>query len=85
MTIQQHYDEFVKKFGNFTHKELIDAFNKEVGNPGWVGARGAYLAALHREFKIRNIDYSEIGDDESLSLLNKVYLKQSFWLSLILS
>jgi hypothetical protein len=54
MTIQQHYDEFVKKFGNFTNEELIEAFNKEIGNSGWVGARGAYLAALHREFKIRN-------------------------------
>ena len=77
MTIQQHYDEFVKKFGNFTNEELIEAFNKEIGNSGWVGARGAYLSALHREFKIRNIDHTEIGDDEGLSLRHKVYLKDN--------
>jgi hypothetical protein len=71
------FEVFKQRFSTYSNQELVNAFNEEVGNPGWVGARGAYLSALHREFKIRNIDYSEIGDDEGLSLRHKVYLKDN--------
>lgn len=37
--------------------ELVEAFNKDVGNPGWVSARAAFLTALRDEFERREINY----------------------------
>jgi hypothetical protein len=31
---------------NASAQELVDVLNPEAGNPGWVTARGFYLAAL---------------------------------------
>ncbi len=54
---------------------LIAAFNREVGNSGWVGARGAYLIALRDEFDKRGFDYSIIsGKGGGLSLKTKIKL-----------
>lgn len=71
---QSHYEEFLVRFKAFTDDELIDAFNREVGNPGWVSARASYLAALQREFQDRGFDYAAIGDERSLSLRRRVRL-----------
>jgi hypothetical protein len=53
---------------------MIAAFNEEVGKKGWVSARGTYMAAIHKEFENRGFDYSEIGNDASLSFKNRVKL-----------
>ena len=53
-------------------EQLVDAFNREVGNSGWTGSRASYLSALHEEFENRNYDYSAIGGKGSLSLKKKV-------------
>jgi hypothetical protein len=66
--------EYKARFEKMTGKELIDAFNREVGNRGWTSSRGSYLAALFNEFKERGYDFYEIGDDEYLSLARKVKL-----------
>ena len=73
-TPRARYEEYLARFKAFTDQELIDAFNREVGNPGWVSARGSYLAALHDEFKHRGFDFSAIGGQDSLSLRSKVRL-----------
>jgi len=70
----ERYLSFKERFEKMSDKELVDAFNEEVGNPGWTGARGAYLAALHSEFRERGFDFSEIGNEEELSLAKKVTL-----------
>jgi hypothetical protein len=39
-------------------QELIDAYNQQVGNRGWVRARGYFLTALRQEFLNRDVDCS---------------------------
>jgi len=75
-TSQIQFEKFLQNLKALTDNELIEAFNKEVGNSGWVSARGAYLSAMHTEFKRRKFDYSQIGDERSLSLANHVRLGQ---------
>jgi hypothetical protein len=54
--------------------EIIEAFNKQVGNTGWTTSRGIYLSALHKELDNRGFDFSAIGTSNSLSFKNKVIL-----------
>ena len=68
------YEEYLSKFKEMDDSQLIEAFNKQVGNPGWTTSRGSYLKALHQEFADRNYDYSDIGDAGSLSFKNKIKL-----------
>jgi hypothetical protein len=68
------YEEYLARFKTNTDQDLIDAFNREVGKPGWTSSRGSYLAALHDEFKSRGFDFSAIGDQRSLSFGSKIGL-----------
>ena len=54
--------------------DIVNRWNREVGNGGWGTARGSYLAALHEQLNIRKFDYSQIGDKGSYSLKRKVKL-----------
>lgn len=55
-------------------EELIERFNREVGNPGWVRARSFYLAALRERLGATSLDCSEFIDDETMSLRYRVRL-----------
>jgi hypothetical protein len=66
--------DFIERFKAMSDIELVEAFNKEVGNPGWVSARAAYLMALHDEFVRREFDYSSIGSAGGLSLATRIKL-----------
>ncbi len=70
----KRYKEYSNRFRNEGNEELIDAFNREVGNPGLVGARADFLSALHDELEHRGFDYSAIGDKSSMSLQKKIKL-----------
>ena len=74
-TSQIQFENFLQDLKVLNDNELIQAFNKQVGNTGWVSARGAYLAAIRKEFERRNFDYSQIGDEMSLSLRSKIRLE----------
>jgi hypothetical protein len=74
MSDDPRYQEFRKRFAAMSDEELIGAFNREVGNPGWVASRGFYLLALHDEFENRGFDYSAIGSKGGLSLRNTIKL-----------
>lgn len=58
----------------YSDKNLVARFNKEVGNKGWGSARAELLAAIRQEFERRGLDYTEIGDEKTLSLRNPVIL-----------
>lgn len=60
---QKTYKEFQERLNTMSDEELIDAFNREVGNPGWTSSRAVYLVALHEEFEKRHYDYSIIKDN----------------------
>jgi len=72
--INNYYKEFKDGFKKMNDGQLIDVFNKEVGNTGWVSARGSYLFALHTEFEDRGYNYSAIGNKKYLSLAKRVKL-----------
>lgn len=57
------------------NQELIDRFNREVGNQGWGNARAAFLYALRNEFLSRDFDASKIIYEERMSLKRKICLK----------
>jgi len=68
------YEKYLEKFKKMDDKQLIESFNREVGNPGWTNFRANYLSALHQEFNNRGYDYSDIGGAGSLSIKNKIEL-----------
>lgn len=74
MSNDSRHQEFRARLAAKSDEELIEAFNREVENPGWVGARGVYLTAMHEEFENRGYDYSAIGNSGGLSLKNKIKL-----------
>jgi len=74
MSLQYFHQEVLKKFELNSDSELIATFNREVGNQGWGSHRGAYLAAIHKEFLKRDFDISEIGNEQELSFKRKVEL-----------
>ena len=68
------FDEFTARLAAETNAELIESFNREVGNAGWTSSRASYLAALRNELKSRNFDLSAIGGPDSLSFRAKIRL-----------
>ena len=80
MTGEEYFKKFSSDFEQKSNDEIITAFNNEVGdisNKGWGTGRASYLAAIHKEFDKRNFDYSEIGNDKSLSFKSKIVLKEN--------
>ena len=71
---QKYFEEYVNRFSTYSDSEIISTFNFEVGNSGWGTARASYLSAIHSEFDRRNIDYSLIGDAQTLSFKNEITL-----------
>ena len=59
-------------FSMDSDERLVEYFNRDVGNPGWVAARGRFHHALFSEFRIRGIDISCIQSGDSVSLARKV-------------
>ncbi len=71
---QEWFKIYQKRFEKMSNEELVECFNREVKNPGWTGAKGAYLCALHQEFLKRGFDISLIGGEYCLSFGQKVKL-----------
>lgn len=63
------YTEFAERFKKMSDEELIKAYKKDIGNPGWVSARAFFISALHEELDFRKLDYSKISNSKILSLL----------------
>lgn len=67
--------EYRRRFRKMTNDDLISTFNSDVGNPGWVGARGRFHIALQDEFIHRGFDISRISKvSRSLSWAKKINL-----------
>lgn len=67
-------NEFKERFQKMTNEQLIETFNKDVGNPGWVSARARFQSALREEFENRGFEFSAIGDKRGFSFSNKITL-----------
>ncbi len=83
--MEKRKKEYLDWFKKKSDKELIDLFNREVGNPGWVSARADYLSAMNEEFDNRHYDYSIIGGKGHLYLRHKVKLVDNYNFELLLS
>jgi len=71
---QRLYKECREKLQKMSDDQLIEVFNKDVGNSGWVGARARFHSALREEFENRGFDFSGIGNKNKLSFANKIIL-----------
>lgn len=69
-------EKFEKNLISLSDQEVINSFNKEVGNTGWVAARAHFLKALTNQFESREIDYSIIKNENTISFAKKVFLKE---------
>ena len=54
--------------------QLIEYFNREVGNRGWTSERAAYDTALIDAFINKSVDVSAVYDGTSISFKHKVSL-----------
>ena len=72
-----HENEFTEGFRSATTQKLVDAYNSQVGNRGWVSAKGRYLYALYHELKFRKIDISVIDTGTGMRLDQRVVLDTS--------
>jgi len=74
-TVIEYYQYFKKDLVKLTNDELVNRFNREVGIRAFGIARQGYLWALEEEFDKRKIDYSNIGNNKSISYKYVVFLK----------
>ena len=72
--MQQHiyYIKFALQFADYHVDELVDSFNREVNNNGWVGMRAYHDLALIDEFQRRGIDASSVYDGKAISFAHPV-------------
>ena len=67
-----HYSRYAEEFINYTVEQLIELFNREVGNNAWTSMRAAHDCALIDEFRKRNIDVSAISNGDMISFNHPV-------------
>ena len=67
-----YYIKFALQFADMQITELVNIFNRQVGNQGWVGMRGYHDCALIDEFLRRGIDVSAIYNGKAISFAHPV-------------
>ena len=72
--MQQHiyYTKYVLRFADMQITELVNIFNRQVGNTGWTGMRAYHDQALIAEFQRRGIDVSAIYNGQAVSFARPV-------------
>lgn len=71
---QRLYKECKEKLQKMSDEQLLDSFNKNVGNSGRGSTRERFHSALREEFENRGFDFSAIGKNNGLSFANKITL-----------
>ena len=56
-SLQEKYNRFRDRFRRMTDAELFDEYENDRSKTGWTSSRSYFYAALHDEFKARNIPY----------------------------
>lgn len=67
-----YYIKFALQFADMQITELINNFNRQVGNQGWSSMRAYHDHALIDEFQRRGIDVSAIYDGKFISFTKPV-------------
>lgn len=66
-TSSNYFQEFTIEHNKITDLELVYLFNEQVGNSGWGITRQGYLQSIKEQLKKREIDYSSIGNKNTIS------------------
>ena len=61
-----YYIKYALQFADMQITELVEIFNRQVGNRGWTGMRAYHDQALIDEFQRRGIDVSTIKRKQSI-------------------
>ena len=69
------YKFHVARLSSMPVSQLVELFNKEVGNRGWTSERGAFDAALIDAFINKSVDVSAVYDGTSISFKHKITLE----------
>ena len=72
--MQQHiyYTKYALRFADMQITELVNIFNRQVGNTGWTSMRAYHNQALIDEFQRRGIDVSAIYNGQAVSFARPV-------------
>ena len=72
--MQQHiyYTKYALQFADMQINELVNIFNRQVGNQGWVGMRGYHDQALIDEFLRRGVGVSVVYNGKAISFAHPV-------------
>ena len=72
--MQQHiyYTKYALQFADMQIPELVNIFNRQVGNTGWTGMRAYHDQALIDEFQRRGIDTTAVSDGWAVSFAHPV-------------
>ena len=72
--MQQHiyYTKYALRFADMQITELVNIFNRQVGNTGWTGMRAYHDQALLDEFHRRSIDTTAVSDGWAVSFAHPV-------------
>ena len=72
--MQQHiyYTKYALRFADMQITELVNIFNRQVGNTGWTGMRAYHDQALIDEFQRRGIDTTAVTGGETISFAHPV-------------
>jgi|GEM_PF-928702 len=74
MTFNEYYEYFKKDLDLLSDDALIARFNSGVGLRAYGVARQGHLSALRASLDERNIDYSAVGDAQTMRFDRKVRL-----------
>jgi hypothetical protein len=68
----QYKKEYLIQLKKLTDNELAEQFNSKVGIQYFNFSIQGFMGAMREELQSRKIDYSEIGDEKTMSYANKM-------------
>lgn len=67
-----YYIKFALQFADMQITELVNIFNRQVGNCGWTSMRAYHNKALIDEFQRRGVDVSVVYNGKAISFAHSV-------------
>ena len=67
-----YYIKFALQFADMQITELVNIFNRQVGNQGWSSMRAYHDQVLIDEFQRRGIDTSAVYDGKTINFAHPV-------------
>ena len=67
-----YYTKFALQFADMQITELVNIFNRQVGNRGWTGMRAYHDQALIDEFQRRGIGTAAVHHGHTVSFAHRI-------------